>query len=381
MLAATGSSRPSLADVLQSSFCSVAAEPNRLGLPPVDRAVVFLVDGLGASALAERAGHARTLAGASSKSSVALSGFPSTTAAGLATLTTATHPGVHGMVGYTTYDPGSDRVVELLKDWGAGLDPETWQRSTTVFQSAAAVGVPSFTVGLERFRTTGFTHAVLRGAQFHSGRSVEDRVARVRELLDANERALVYVYAAELDHASHNHGRESPQWLHALESVNAAAAMLVASLGPREGLLVTADHGSVDVPRASHVFFDRIPGLVDGVRFIAGEPRGLQLHFEKDASPELRERVLERWRVSEGDRSWVFTREEAVAGGLFGPTVDPEVLPRIGDIVVAARKRIAYYDSRADPKAQSMIGQHGSLTGEEVRVPLLRFGAFARARG
>jgi hypothetical protein len=57
--------------------------------------------------------------------------------------------------------------------------------------------------------------------------------------------------------------------------------------------------------------------------------------------------------------------------------VDAEVAPRIGDLIVAARKRIAYYDSRAaSQKGRSMIGQHGSWSPEETTVPLLRFGAY-----
>ena len=88
--------------------------------------------------------------------------------------------------------------------------------------------------------------------------------------------------------------------------------------------------------------------------------------------------LAERWREVEGDRAWIATRSEAVDAGWFGPVVHPDVLPRIGDVLVAARKRIAYYDSR-DPQrsGQNMVGQHGSLTPEETRVPLLRFGAFA----
>jgi hypothetical protein len=59
--------------------------------------------------------------------------------------------------------------------------------------------------------------------------------------------------------------------------------------------------------------------------------------------------------------------------------VHPDVLPRIGDVVVAARKRIVYYDSRPlDQAARNMIGQHGSLTAEERIVPLIRLGAFER---
>lgn len=379
MLSATGSARPSLADVFESSLRSVTGEANSLALPAVDRAVVFVVDGLGASVLAERAGHVRTLAEVMTKSSVVRSGFSTTTATALATLTTGTHPGEHGMVGYTTLDPGHDRVVQLLTGWDDRLDPFTWQRSTTVFERATHAGIPSFAVALERFRGTGFSNAVLRGAEFHGGGGHADRADRVRSILDQNDHALVYVYASELDHASHNQGRDSAKWTRALEAVDAAIASLAGSLGPREGMLVTADHGSLDVPPEAHVLFDTAPGLLDGIRHVAGEPRALQLHFEPDASGVVRERTIDRWRASEGGRAWVLTRAEALEQGLFGPVVHPLVEPRIGDLIVAARKRIAYYDSRADPKSRSMIGQHGSLTDEETRVPLLRFGAFARS--
>jgi hypothetical protein len=58
--------------------------------------------------------------------------------------------------------------------------------------------------------------------------------------------------------------------------------------------------------------------------------------------------------------------------------VSEEVLPRIGDVLIAPRTGIAYYDDRlADKGAQKMIGQHGSLTHEERIVPLIRLGAFA----
>ena len=75
---------------------------------------------------------------------------------------------------------------------------------------------------------------------------------------------------------------------------------------------------------------------------------------------------------------WV-SRQEAVDAGLFGSTVDSEVLPRIGDVLVAARSRVAYYDDRVtDTSPRRMIGQHGSLTDEESTVPLVRLGSFAR---
>jgi hypothetical protein len=72
----------------------------------------------------------------------------------------------------------------------------------------------------------------------------------------------------------------------------------------------------------------------------------------------------------------VATRDEWIEAGFFGE-VDPDVLPRIGDVIVAARTPVAYYLDPTD-RGRGMIGQHGSLTKDEMEIPLLRFGAFGR---
>jgi hypothetical protein len=144
------------------------------------------------------------------------------------------------------------------------------------------------------------------------------------------------------------------------------------------GLLVTADHGVVDVPAHRHVFVDASPALLDGVRHVAGEPRCLGLVLEPELDAGERRALLERWREAEGDRAWVLSADEAVAAGLFG-AVDAGNRDRIADILVAARAGLAYYDRRdADRRGEGMVGQHGSLTDEETRIPLIRSGLFAR---
>lgn len=378
MLSAPKSVRFSLADVLPSCLAAISGEANALGLPAVDKAVVLLADGLGATALAASAGHARTLAPLLRPGTTASSGFPTTTAAALASLTTGEAPGIHGLIGYTALDPAHDRVVNQLTGWDSRLDPFTWQRCRTVFEQATDAGVPAFAVGVERYRNTGFTHAVLRGAEYRSAVGVEERLAEARRLLDSCDRALVYVYVPELDQAGHKHGWRSGSWTDRLEELDAAVRAFSATLADREALILTADHGIVDIPAHNHVLFDSDPSLLAGVRHVAGEPRCLQLHFETDASDSVREAVTARWRESESGRSWVATRAEAIADGWFGASVHPEVEPRIGDLLIAARKSIAYYDGRDEGRSgRTMVGQHGSMTRDELLVPLLRFGAFA----
>lgn len=378
MLPATKSHRFSLADVLPSCLSAVSADANPLDLSPVVKAVVLVVDGLGAAVLRARAGHARTLSSLLGPRSMASAGFPTTTAASLATITTGQHPGIHGLVGYTALDAANERVVNQLSGWDDRLDPASWQRARTVFERAADGGVQSFVIAAEKYRHSGFTAAVLRGAEFHGASSLAARLETARRILDGGQRSLVYVYTPELDKIAHSHGWQSPKWTEELEALDAAVGAFARELRHDEGLLVTADHGVLDVPESAHVLFDTDPGLIDGIRFVAGEPRCLQLHFQPDASAAHRAEVLERWRASESARAWVVDRGEAIASGWFGPTVDREVVPRIGELIIAARKRVAYYDSRVKTHTgRTMIGQHGSWSQDETEVPLVRLGAWA----
>ncbi|NYF10836.1 putative AlkP superfamily pyrophosphatase or phosphodiesterase [Leifsonia sp. AK011] len=359
--------------MLESCLAAVQAGPAVIGLPAVDRAIVVLVDGLGAEALSARAGHARALSGALTSKSAIVAGFPSTTATAITSLTTGLRAGAHGIVGYSALDPARDAVVNQLTGWGPHLDPLDWQRHPTLFERAAADGIAAVAIGPERYRESGFTQVALRGAKYLAGATIDDRVSRAIEWLSTSGPGIAYLYVPELDVAAHAKGWTSGEWTAALEVADSALRRLADSLGPREGMLVTADHGIVDVPHHAHILVDTAPELLEGVRHLAGEPRCLQLHLEPEANASV---VFDRWAESESGHSWVATRQEVIDAGWYGP-VDDTVRPRMGDIFIAARKSVAYYDSRTAGSSRNMVGQHGSLSQTELRVPLLRFGAFA----
>jgi len=371
MLPAAKTHRLSLADILPNCLDALSGRRGRMGLTPVERLVLVVVDGLGHEALGAHLGHARTLASAWSPGAAIGSGFPSTTAAALTTLTTGEPAGRHGLVGYRAYDPAGDRVVGQLSGW-EGIDPGTWQRMPTLFSRATADGIRSVAIAHARYQDSPFTRAVLNGAEFRGATDAGSRRRELAAVLREPGPALVYYYVPDLDVAAHAHGVASAKWLAALEDLDAELAAVLGTLGPRDGVLLTADHGIVDVPQEAHRI--ATAELLDGVRLVAGEPRCLQLQLHAGVDADA---VAERWRASEGKRAWVATRAEAVDAGWFG-TVDAEVLPRIGELLVAARGAYAYYAS-ADDSSRRMVGQHGSLTPAETAVPLLRFGALAPA--
>ncbi len=257
--------------------------------------------------------------------------------------------------------------------------PETWQLSQTLFDYAATVGISSAAIGPRRYSGSGFSRAVLRGARYISAETVADRFATVHDLFRHTDTRIVYVYVPELDMAAHATGWESEGWLRGLEALDAEVAELDSRLGNRDGLIVTADHGIVDVPRRGHVVFgtsDRDHRL-DGVRHVGGDPRCLQLYLRASASEAERNVVRDTWSAAHRDIAWVLTREDAISAGLFG-SVDKRVTDRIGDVIIAARHGVAFYDgTRENDPSRAMVGHHGSMTREETAIPVLRCGAFS----
>ncbi len=68
---------------------------------------------------------------------------------------------------------------------------------------------------------------------------------------------------------------------------------------------------------------------------------------------------------------WVWTHEEAIATGIFGPRVTDRARERMGDIVAAAHGQVGIVEREVDPAQARLNGHHGSLTPAEQLVPLL----------
>lgn len=335
-----------------------------LRLPRAERVVVVVVDGLGLEQVRARRGHAPTLRPYLDGARALCSAFPSTTAASLGLLGTGCAPGLSGMVGYTarTTDGGLGNFVS----WAGLGAPGTVQRQPTVLERTAAAGVPVTSVGLARFDGSGLTRAVLRGAR-HVG--VDDLGARADAVARALRKpGLVYLYFGEVDKVGHHDGWQSDGWGDALADVDRALGRLLAVVPRGTLVLVTADHGMIDVDPAHRHDVATTPGLADGVAMVAGEPRMTHLYVADGTDPRT---VADRWQDVLGDDAVVLTRDDAAGAGLFGP-VAAHVRPTFGDVLVLATGRATVVDSRTQsPASIGLVGVHGSLTHAETDVPFI----------
>jgi hypothetical protein len=361
--------RRSLGDVVPAvgAALGVALDgrtPTGLELPAAPAYVVLLVDGLGARLLERYAHAAPFLAGLLEGSEPATAGVPSTTATSLTSLGTALTPGAHGLVGFTSRVPGTERLLNALM-WSKDVDPLEWQPHPTAFTRLQERGATVTVVNKREFAGSGLTVAAHRGAEYVGADKVGERIAAA-VAASREPRSLTYLYDGDLDWTGHRHGVASAQWLQQLAMVDAEAEQLRDALPPAVRLLVVADHGMVDCPTGSRVDVDELPDLRAGVALLGGEARFRHLYCRRGAVDD----VVAAWRSVLGDRAVVLSRDEVVARGWFG-TVSASVLPRLGDVVVAARGDLAVLSTADFPYEASLVGFHGSLTPAEMLIPVL----------
>ncbi|WP_313419866.1 alkaline phosphatase family protein [Brevibacterium casei] len=328
--------------------------------------VVVLVDGLGEELLSRNSGYTPFFRSLASTRRPISTGFPSTTANSLSSLATGRLPGAHGVVGYRLLDPARDAVFNQLT-WDLDVDPLTWVPDATLFERLEGAGVDVVSLGEAKFAGRGLNRASLRGGRFRASKTLEERTAQALAEVRTPGTRLVYLYWGNLDKTGHVSGSNSANWSEELERIDGALSRLAQDLPHDSALVVTADHGMVDIDHDRRLDLVDAPDLKAGLRHLGGEPRALHLYAQLGAEAD----VAAAWTETLGDRALVLPRAEAIARGYFGP-VDPRVLGRIGDVIAVCTDGFAVVDSQTESaSALALIGHHGATTDAELRIPLL----------
>ena len=262
-----------------SALGSITGKSNRLGFAKSNKVCVVLVDGLGSENLRGAGGHAPFFNAALKASKSINTVFPSTTAAAITSFGVGAPPSTHGVFGYSVFDRAGEVVRNLLSGWSEDFRPADFQKMASVSDDALVNNVEVFTVGPGEYAESGFTKLNMSSAAYIAAKTFEERISAVQAILAQKKKSITYLYFPELDSIAHAYGVESTEWRNKLEELDASLKALASSLPKDAGLLVTADHGIVDVPRANQILLDELelPGLVA----VTGDPRNTFLYFEE----------------------------------------------------------------------------------------------------
>ena len=322
-----------------------------------DQVVLLVIDGLGWNQLQDRLHLAPTLAGLEGGPITTVA--PSTTATALTSISTGLPPGEHGVMGYRIA-VGAD-VLNVLRWSTDGRDARATIIPGELQPHAPFGGQRPPVLTRAEFAGSGFTLAHLDPVRFTGYRTLGTLTAELVRLARAGE-PLVYAYYEGLDKVSHEYGLGAP-YDEELRWIDHLVASLLDQLPAGTALAITADHGQVET---GDDVMELPSDILTHVAMQSGEGRFRWLHARSGRTRALADAAASLL----ADHAWVRTREEAIDEGWYGPTVTDAAAGRLGDVLLAARGTVAFYDPN-DTGPYVLIGRHGSLTPDEMLVPLL----------
>lgn len=325
-----------------------------------NQVVLLVLDGLGWEQFEPRRGQLAHLAAMHGQRITTVA--PTTTATALTSISTGSTPGEHGVMGYRI--AVNREVLNVLRWTTHRGDARQRIPPTTVARGDAFEGHRPPIVVRTEFEHSGFSEAHLRGCRFVGYRMPSTLATEVGRLLRGGE-PFVYAYYDGIDKVAHEYGL-GEHYEAELAAADSLVGFLVSILPPGACLVITADHGHLEI---GNNVLRPDSEVLSRVAFQSGEARFRWLHAIEGAEDEL----LEAATACHSDTCWVMSRDEIVSEGWFGPTVRPDALARLGDVALVTHADVAF-DEPTDTGPYDLVGRHGSMTSGEVYVPLFSIG-------
>ena len=182
--------------------------------------------------------------------------------------------------------------------------------------------------------------------------------------LVASGERFVYAYYPGVDNVAHEFGLHNGFYERELEFADRLVGDLLTSLPRDTVLVVTADHGQIHLERDDWIDLGSLRPMVD---VMAGDGRFRYLYARQGRGQGARGR---------GDRSarrrtpGCARAREVLDDGWIGTGATGTIPGRLGDVVLASRDASAFVDPALPVEVRLRSG-HGSLTADEMYVPLV----------
>lgn len=281
--------------------------------------------------------------------------FPPTTVAATTSIDSGLFPSRHGWLGWTMYYPEMGKNVVVFTNRDDDGQPAAAFTAARRYTPYPSVIDSICEAGGEAYRLSPYDENKVS--------SLEEIGEKLKALTRQPGKKYIYCYWPEPDSTMHRHGSKSEKARAVLrraeETVQAFCEDLTDTL-----LIITADHGHTDA--VGHVLNDH-PQLTDCLmRLPSIEPRAVNFFVK----PGM-ERIFEQtFKGAFGDAFQLFTKDEALEKGLFGPRpYHPDLPNMLGAYIAVAMRGDTLFNTAQQRDA--LKGVHAGGTDRERLIPLI----------
>ncbi|ABR30459.1 hypothetical protein SU69_03030 [Thermosipho melanesiensis] len=233
-----------------------------------------------------------------------------------------------------------------------------------VFQLLKKEGVFAGILTAQNITNSGLSYFTQKDANVFGYYSMLDMFSNLEKLLKKDFKGILFVYYGILDGIGHKKGPDSDSYEYEARYLLDWFKKL--NVDKKTRVFLLADHGMVTTPREKNVFlgnelmkFLRIPPT--------GEMRMMYFYVQKNKKKDFLDYMEENY----GGRFEIIPSIEALEEGYFGKgKMHHETKHRIGDYVLLCKENYSFTYMYTGGE-QKLEGMHGSLSYEELFVPLV----------
>ena len=305
-----------------------------------------------------------------------LSTCPSTTAAALTSVATADYPGHHGVTGWFTHLPEFGLTATMLPFVERFTNQPLTERG---IRPQDVLPLPAFQSRMKRdsltllpYLITHTTYATYSrgGTAAHGYASYHHAVdLTIEHLSKAPGPTYTHLYLPEVDTICHKVGVEHADVMSLVMLLDAEMARLKAALPPTARLVISADHGLIEVPPEQQALLMHDDPLLLLLKCPpSGDARMPIFHVKPEGRPAFIDVFHQRF----ADRFALLDIEKAEQLRLFCPgPLAPRAKLRFGDFIGIPFKpaSLAYHPPNK-PLGHLYVALHAGLSPQEMFVPL-----------
>jgi hypothetical protein len=306
---------------------------------------------------------------------------PSTTACALTSIATADWPNRHGVTGWFTHLPEhqlTSMILPFAERFSAqplalrGIKPQDvlplppilpeFRTHRPLTLSPSYIANTTYNVYC-RGGTTGLGYTNIENG-------VDQAIARVTAAAESSQRTYTYLYLHDIDTLCHHVGVEHDAVAPLVVGIDAELSRLAESLRGLARVVVTADHGLIDVEKPNQTLLEASDPLIELLQVPpSGDARMPIFHVRDGRHREFQAQFNDRF----GDRLTLIGVDEAEEYRLFGPgPLSPVARRRFGDFIgVAYQPATISYHPPGKPLGKLYVAVHAGLSPEEMLVPLV----------
>ncbi|MBW3021480.1 alkaline phosphatase family protein, partial [Candidatus Woesearchaeota archaeon] len=176
---------------------------------------------------------------------------------------------------------------------------------------------------------------------------------------------------SEHDYMLHDYRSKSKKVLDNLKMFDRLLKEFVSSIkGTDTIVIVTADHGMIDIPDKKMIWIEDHPKLKECLKWtMNGQQRYCYCHVKKGKEKRFVDYVKMNLQCK------IFTCKEIIDLKLFGLfEYHKDIMNRLGDYILIPDDDYAFYDLAPGEERSSYglnYGDHGGLSSDEMFVPLI----------